>query len=760
MRICVVSPAFGILAEDEITAAVRHLAGLLAATGAAVTLLQAGDDAPPPADLPTAVTAAILPPPAVPFAPCAAATALSYRCRDWLAGQGFDLVLFPDRGGLAYYPLLARRQRLALENTAIAVLAWGPSLWLCQADGRLVDEFDVVVMDWQERRAAALADALIAPHDGLLQWMRAAKWDLPAEPLRLALPPALPAAAPAPADAIRELVYVGGLERRDGLLLFCAAVERLGPLLAERGITVRLLGPARPHPDFDAPAHLAQRMSRWPFPHDLEVVPLTPGLLAERLGPGCLAVLPALALGDPAVLQTCLALGVPVLAGDAPGAAELLPATLLAPLTPPLLAERLATALEALPPAAPPASTADAWAERAARLCAAAVLPPPAPLPPLLVSVCLSHFNRPDLLERAVASVLAQSWRPLEVIVVDDGSDPPALARLAELEAQWGEAVTVLRQPNRYLGAARNRAAAAARGEFLLFMDDDNAAPPEEIAILLRAALETGADVLTTVIHLFEDDDALARGAAPTGLWVPLGGCAAAGLYSNTFGDANALIRRSAFQAVGGFSEAFGLGLEDWELFAKLALAGLRFDVAATPLLWYRQSAGGMLLASVNRPAELRRAISGYLDMVPAELAPALLLAQGAQYRGGYFRGEAAAAGRLAEERLTAIRSVERLVEERDATIADQTAMLDERWRGMQEMTRLIDERDATIADQARLIDERDAAIADQGRMLEERWTAMAEMQRLIAERDAMIAKQAELLARLPCRVLRKLGML
>lgn len=767
MRICVVSPAFGILAEDEITAAVRHLAGLLAAAGAAVTLLQAGDGAPPLDDPPAGVTVAILPPPAVPFAPCAAATSLSYRCRDWLAAQEFDLALFPDRGGLAYYPVLARRQRLALEATAIAVLAWGPSLWLCQADGRLVDDFDLVVMDWQERRAAALADALVAPHDGMPAWMRAAGWDLPAEVVRLPLPPARPAAAPAPAEAIRELVYAGGLERRDGLLLFCAAVERLGPLLAERGIPVRLLGPARPHPDFDAQAHLAQRMSRWPFPHALEAVALTAEALAERLGPQTLAVLPAAALGEPLVLQTCRSLGVPLLAGDAPGAAELLPAEHLAPLTPPLLAERLAAALEGPPPAAPPASTAEAWAALAARLCAAAVLPPPAPLPPVLVSVCLSHFNRPELLERAVASVLAQSWRPLEVIVVDDGSSAPALARLAELEAQWGAAVTVIRQPNRYLGAARNRAAAAARGEFLLFMDDDNVARPEEVATLLRAAHETGADVLTTVIHLFEDDDALARGDAPTGLWVPLGGCAAAGLYSNTFGDANALIRRSAFDAVGGFSEAFGLGLEDWELFAKLALAGLRFDVAATPLLWYRQNSGGMLLASVNRPAELRRAIGGPLAAVPPALAPGLLLAQGLHFRQDFYRREYRAAADLLEQRLADLRSVERLVDERDATITEQAAMLDERWRAMQEMTRLVDERDATIAEQTRLVDERDAAIAGQGRMLEERWAAMTHMEQLIADRDATIAQQAEVIAdqtrqfrALPCRVLRKLGML
>lgn len=727
-QICVVCPGSGLPDADELSVAARRLAAVLAAGGAAVTLLQARGAAPPEIAL-NGVQAVALPPLEVPLAPCAPVTALSWRCRAWLAEQRFDLVLFPDRGGLAYYPLLARRQRLALADTAIAVFACGPSLWLCDADGRLEDSFDLVATDYQERRSVEMADAMVVPPQaGLLEWMRGAGWRLTAPIIEQALPSPVAARPAATPVAIEELVYVGSLSRRDGLLLFCAAVERIAPLLAERGIAVRLLGPVVPHDDFDAVAHLAGRSARWPFPHALEAVPLTGEVLADRLAPGRLAVLPAPAPGLALALEDCRALGVPVLTGGE--------------LRPPELAECLAAALDTSPPPAAPPPPAD-WAALAERLCGLAPLPPPVQPSALpLVSVCLSHFNRPQLLERAVASVLAQTYQPLEIIVVDDGSDAPARARLDALERGWGERVRVIRQSNRYLGAARNAAARAARGEFLLFMDDDNLALPEEVATMVRIAQETGAEVLTTVINLFTDDDALAAGAPPTALWVPLGGCAAGGLYSNVFGDANALIRRSAFEAVGGFTEAYGLGLEDWELFARLALSGVRFDVVATPLLWYRQNPGGMLLASINRPAELRRAASGYLAAVPEFLAPALLLAQGVAFRSDLYRREYRAAAALLEERLRAMGEMDEMIRERDRVIAAQTAM--------------IDERDQVVAAQKAMVEERWTAMQEMGREISSRQQIIDDLKAEVAERDAVIQAQEERYERLRCTRLAK----
>jgi hypothetical protein len=130
-------------------------------------------------------------------------------------------------------------------------------------------------------------------------------------------------------------------------------------------------------------------------------------------------------------------------------------------------------------------------------------------------------------------------------------------------------------------------------------------------------------------MDVFSGDSAPRRHARSERLWIPLGGAVAVGVYRNGFGDANALVRRAAFERLGGFSEDYGLGHEDWEFFATAVLQGLRLEVVPESLFWYRVQAGGMLNAT-SRQANHLRSLRPYLAAVPAPLAGALALAHGA----------------------------------------------------------------------------------------------------------------------------------
>lgn len=112
-----------------------------------------------------------------------------------------------------------------------------------------------------------------------------------------------------------------------------------------------------------------------------------------------------------------------------------------------------------------------------------------------LVSTIIPVHNRATLLREAVASVLGQDYRPIEIIVVDDGSvdDTPHAAEVLAL--QHPAAIRVLHQGNLGPGAAREQGRQAARGEFIQYLDSDDLLLPGKFALQvagLRASPDCG----------------------------------------------------------------------------------------------------------------------------------------------------------------------------------------------------------------------------------------------------------------------------
>jgi glycosyltransferase involved in cell wall biosynthesis len=104
------------------------------------------------------------------------------------------------------------------------------------------------------------------------------------------------------------------------------------------------------------------------------------------------------------------------------------------------------------------------------------------------VSVILPLFNRADVVERAIASVLAQSFADFELIVIDDGSSDGSAA---VVEAIADARIVLLRQPRNAGGnAARNRGIEAARAPLLAFLDSDDHYLDGKLAAVVAAFAE------------------------------------------------------------------------------------------------------------------------------------------------------------------------------------------------------------------------------------------------------------------------------
>ena len=107
---------------------------------------------------------------------------------------------------------------------------------------------------------------------------------------------------------------------------------------------------------------------------------------------------------------------------------------------------------------------------------------------PGLVSTIIPVYNRPEMVREAVDSVLAQTYRPIEIILVDDGStDGETPLLLDELAVGQPSVIHVIHQPNAGPGVARETGRQAARGEFIQYLDSDDWLLPPKFEIQVAA---------------------------------------------------------------------------------------------------------------------------------------------------------------------------------------------------------------------------------------------------------------------------------
>jgi hypothetical protein len=207
-------------------------------------------------------------------------------------------------------------------------------------------------------------------------------------------------------------------------------------------------------------------------------------------------------------------------------------------------------ALEALMPARMAAF--DAWLQ---------LSPPPADL---TLSVVLPTRDRPALLARAVASVIAQRYPSWQLVVVDDGDTGAVAETLATVQ---DARIAVVEGPRRGLGAARNAGLDAATGDVVCYLDDDNVMHPGWLCAVARVFAERGDVDVAYGVTVAEHR---APGGSPGEGWWPSFWqlpWSREALLEQNLTDAGAIAHRRGL-AEARFDED-GLG-EDWDLLIRL----------------------------------------------------------------------------------------------------------------------------------------------------------------------------------------------
>lgn len=182
-----------------------------------------------------------------------------------------------------------------------------------------------------------------------------------------------------------------------------------------------------------------------------------------------------------------------------------------------------------------------------------------------LVSVIIPNYNHAQYLGDAIRSVLAQTYRNYEIIVIDDGSTDNSRA----VATEFGERVNYIYQNNAGLSAARNTGINASNGSLIGVLDADDMYEPDYLNVLV-AALQEHPDAAGVYCgYQFVDDlnrplpQVEARQVKPDRLYAAL-------LEGNFFVPESIFLRRSVYEDVGLFDESLR-ACEDWDVWLRVA---------------------------------------------------------------------------------------------------------------------------------------------------------------------------------------------
>lgn len=215
-------------------------------------------------------------------------------------------------------------------------------------------------------------------------------------------------------------------------------------------------------------------------------------------------------------------------------------------------------------------------------------------------------FNHGTFIADAVRSALCQRGADVCVVVVNDGSNDATTPEACDDCREFGARVRVIHQANAGLPAARNVGAASAcegwgtwTPEYLVFLDADDWIEPEFVA-RLHGAIDNANDPLVSHAYCQERLVDKAHGTWRVPEWD------ATLLLVTNLHPVTALVRRSCFEAVGGFDVTMNRGYEDWDLWLKFVERGWRGVRVREPLFnWRRHSENTMVMDAVKRHDEL-----------------------------------------------------------------------------------------------------------------------------------------------------------
>ncbi len=277
------------------------------------------------------------------------------------------------------------------------------------------------------------------------------------------------------------------------------------------------------------------------------------------------------------------------------------------------------------------------------------------------VSVVLPVCNGERHVDAAIASVLAEDFEALELVVVDDGSTDATPALLREWMERDARVVVVTLETNRGLAHALNRGVKAARGEYIARHDGDD--------IYVRGRIPAQVELLDRerdVVLVSTWFDIIDEHGHRTGTYAPVHSPAAIHYLLNFYnvlgGHAQVMYRRDAALRAGGYAEEFST-VEDYDLWRRLRQAG-RIVILPRVGLLRRHHPSGVSFARRAHQRQLSNSVMrlALADTLGRPITDAEAAAVGTLWRGEYQRGLAPLAARVSREAARGVGAARRVL--------------------------------------------------------------------------------------------------
>jgi glycosyltransferase involved in cell wall biosynthesis len=204
------------------------------------------------------------------------------------------------------------------------------------------------------------------------------------------------------------------------------------------------------------------------------------------------------------------------------------------------------------------------------------------------ISVVIPTHNRPDGLTASVKSVFNQTLLPKELIVVDDGSEPPVTKEIFNGCPDGLIAKLFRNESPKGANNARNRGIKEASGEWVAFLDDDDEFFKEKIEVVSKVIAEKGdaIDLVYHPAHIFMVNEGVSYLSRPT-CFSPHDDVFRRLLTKNHIGGTSMVItRKSSLLSASMFDEQLP-ALQDYDLWLRMARMPVRFYLVSKALTKY-----------------------------------------------------------------------------------------------------------------------------------------------------------------------------